>query len=182
MSTDNIKDLLQIAEAETKIQQLDFSKNNEYLIKYLRNLLIEFNIQVGITPGTSKIRPVYLFDYLMNWAKPFNLLKNIKPRIDKRTLTWLGRELKNVYNIEYGEDTKSRTRYFLLEISHFKNFDLTEYNPDSFLMMRKYKLKYDKQKKKTSQKNDENLKKEKQEKKTSNSQKLLRPKKRTKSS
>jgi hypothetical protein len=176
MSTDN-SDLLKIAESTVIPESLDFSKNNEYSIKYLRELIQEFNIQVGIAPGNTIVRPVFLFDYLIEWAKPLNLIgKSVRPKVDKKTMTWLGRELKHVYNIEYNAN------YFLLNVDHFLNFDLNEYNPDSILMMRKYKVKHDAKKKKEANQKDKIFQKENKdkEKKDKAFKKLLRSKERSK--
>lgn len=164
MSTDNIEALLKLAEKPTETKQLDFSKNPVRLTpKYLRDLIQELNIQNGIIQGSTKVHPVFLFDYLITWGYDNNLIKKYqKIKYNKYTNLWMMHELTKVYNINY--KLADNYGYFLLDISNFKNYDITEYNVDSFLMMRKYKLKYDKQKQKKENLKDRVFKEENKEK------------------
>ena len=139
---------------------------------------------MGFVKGETKVNPVFLFDYLITWGISNDIIgKYQKIKYNKQINLWLVHEQSKVYGIDYRIDSNYNYGYFLLNISSFKNYDITEYNIDSFLMMRKYKLKYDKEKTKKEKSKDKIFQEENKTKEESLSaiEKLLRPKKRTKS-
>jgi hypothetical protein len=163
----NVDDLIKIAESPLKSEEVDFSSNvveKKATIKYLRDIMHEFSIRHGFINGQTLVRPIFLFDYLINWANENSLIsKYQRVKFNKTMHTWFAKELKLVYKLDYFKDTLYDYPCFSMDVEameEFKNKINTEYNPYSLLMMRKYKELYDNKKRQKSKEIDKVLKEE----------------------